>query len=127
MSTDSFSVSRHRQPARVAETSLKIDAEAILEEQWRRQLEDVVALSCEALEDPDHRDETGARTTEQHLSSKLLRAARQQLEETGEAIKRLEDGIYGLCSECHEAISPARLEVLPAARQCVVCQSRNGR
>lgn len=37
------------------------------------------------------------------------------------AIARVDAGRYGLCMTCGEAISPARLKVLPEADQCVSC------
>jgi DnaK suppressor protein len=40
------------------------------------------------------------------------------------ALERLEDGEYGLCVECGEAIAPARLNVMPEVLTCVRCQDR---
>ncbi len=37
------------------------------------------------------------------------------------AIARVDAGRYGLCLTCGEAISPARLKVLPEAAQCINC------
>jgi RNA polymerase-binding transcription factor DksA len=37
------------------------------------------------------------------------------------ALQRIEDGHYGLCCECGEAIHPERLEALPEARLCIDC------
>lgn len=34
------------------------------------------------------------------------------------ALKKIEDGSYGLCDYCHKEIEPARLEALPAAKAC---------
>lgn len=39
------------------------------------------------------------------------------------ALKRLDDGSFGICSGCAEEIAPARLEVKPYAIFCVKCQS----
>lgn len=38
------------------------------------------------------------------------------------ALERFAAGTYGVCSECGEAISPARLRALPEAEACVRCQ-----
>lgn len=38
------------------------------------------------------------------------------------ALQRLQDGSYGICVECDEAISPKRLAALPWASRCVRCQ-----
>ena len=40
------------------------------------------------------------------------------------ALKRIDDGNYGLCRECEEAINPKRLEFDPTAIQCVECASK---
>ena len=38
------------------------------------------------------------------------------------ALDRLRDGRYGVCTECDERISPARLHVMPEVETCVRCQ-----
>jgi DnaK suppressor protein len=40
------------------------------------------------------------------------------------ALDRLNDGEYGVCTECGENIAPARLDVLPEVQTCVRCQDR---
>lgn len=40
------------------------------------------------------------------------------------ALNRIENGAYGVCGECGEAIQPKRLEVLPWAILCRHCQER---
>ena len=40
------------------------------------------------------------------------------------ALDRLNDGEYGQCVECGEAIAPARLQVMPEVATCVRCQDR---
>lgn len=40
------------------------------------------------------------------------------------ALERLNDGEYGQCIECGEAIAPARLRVMPEVATCVRCQDR---
>jgi DnaK suppressor protein len=49
------------------------------------------------------------------LEIKLLR-------EVEAAIRRIEQGTYGVCHECEEPISPKRLDALPWAKYCVKCQ-----
>jgi RNA polymerase-binding transcription factor DksA len=38
-----------------------------------------------------------------------------------EALKRLDDGTYGICATCGEAILPERLDVLPYTPVCRNC------
>ncbi len=37
------------------------------------------------------------------------------------ALVRLDEGTYGICECCHEAIPPERLEYIPWAATCVGC------
>ncbi len=41
------------------------------------------------------------------------------------ALKRLDEGDYGICAECDEEIAPKRLEADPAAALCIKCASRS--
>lgn len=38
------------------------------------------------------------------------------------ALRRIDEGSYGVCMECNEAISRARLTAVPAAALCIRCQ-----
>jgi DnaK suppressor protein len=40
------------------------------------------------------------------------------------ALERIEDGTYGICSECGNAISKKRLEAVPHARMCLDCKTK---
>lgn len=40
------------------------------------------------------------------------------------ALKRLDDGDYGLCRDCEEPINPKRLEFDPTALRCIDCESK---
>ena len=39
------------------------------------------------------------------------------------ALRRVEDGTYGLCSDCGEPIDERRLRALPATPFCTACQT----
>jgi RNA polymerase-binding transcription factor DksA len=39
------------------------------------------------------------------------------------ALKRIEAGSYGICSQCGERIAPNRLRALPTATKCIACAS----
>ena len=41
------------------------------------------------------------------------------------ALKRIDDGDYGLCRDCEEAINPKRLEFDPTAICCITCASKD--
>lgn len=40
------------------------------------------------------------------------------------ALKRIDDGEYGLCRDCDESINPKRLEFDPTALRCIECESK---
>jgi DnaK suppressor protein len=40
------------------------------------------------------------------------------------ALKRIDDGTYGICEECGEEISIARLKARPVTRLCINCKSK---
>ena len=40
------------------------------------------------------------------------------------ALERIHNGTYGLCSDCGEAIAPARLQSMPQALRCIGCQGK---
>jgi len=40
------------------------------------------------------------------------------------ALRRIDDGDYGLCGECGEPINPRRLEFDPTAIHCIDCASK---
>jgi DnaK suppressor protein len=46
------------------------------------------------------------------------------LAQVDEAIKRLDEGSYGICARCGKKIAFDRLEALPYAIYCITCQSQ---
>ena len=48
---------------------------------------------------------------------------RTKLRLVEEALTKIEEGTYGVCERCEEAIPVKRLELLPFTRYCVQCQS----
>ena len=52
----------------------------------------------------------------------LTLAAEAALSEIDAALRRLEEGSYGVCESCAEPIPWERLEVLPMSRLCTPCQ-----
>ncbi len=52
----------------------------------------------------------------------LSDSERTILLEIEDAMARLDDGGYGVCSHCEETIAARRLQAVPWARYCVDCQ-----
>ncbi len=41
-----------------------------------------------------------------------------------DAIHRLDQGTYGICTDCENEIAPARLDAVPWTRVCIDCKSK---
>ena len=54
----------------------------------------------------------------------LLGPKRQELEAIEEALMRLDNGSYGECESCGQAIERRRLEVMPETPFCRTCMSQ---
>jgi DnaK suppressor protein len=48
----------------------------------------------------------------------------QLLKQVERALYRFDNGLYGICESCGDAIDPARLKALPHAARCFDCQQR---
>jgi len=40
-----------------------------------------------------------------------------------QALERIENGAYGVCTECNQPISKERLEAVPHALKCIKCKA----
>ncbi len=56
------------------------------------------------------------------LAVGLLAIEAAQLDEIEAAIRRIDEGRYGLCIDCGKPIPSKRLEVLPFAQRCLSCK-----
>jgi len=70
---------------------------------------------------PIHMADIGSDNFEQEFTLNLLANEEQVLAEIAAALERLNDGSFGRCEECREAIPRARLDALPYTRYCVAC------
>lgn len=64
---------------------------------------------------------------EDELAVGLIAIEAAKLDDIEAAIKRIDDGSYGLCLDCGKAIPRKRLEVLPFARRCLACAGESER
>lgn len=56
----------------------------------------------------------------------LLEQLEGQLTEVNNALKRIDEGLYGICTNCGKTIMVERLEALPYAELCIECQRKAG-
>jgi RNA polymerase-binding protein DksA len=45
----------------------------------------------------------------------------QEIHQIQVALKRIDEGTYGICANCGEPIDPKRLKALPTATRCIAC------
>jgi DnaK suppressor protein len=63
---------------------------------------------------------------DEFISLRMNRLDYTQLRMVEEALDRLDSGDFGVCLSCEEPIAPKRLDAIPWARYCVVCQEMIG-
>jgi RNA polymerase-binding transcription factor DksA len=68
---------------------------------------------------PQHMAEQGSDTFEQSLSLDLAAVDRSLIREIDDALKRIEDGTYGMCERTGKPINAVRLAELPWARYSI--------
>ena len=61
---------------------------------------------------------------DREFSLSLASSDRQSMYEMDDALKRIEDGIFGVCEDCQKLITKVRLKAVPQARLCVKCQGK---
>jgi len=52
----------------------------------------------------------------------LSQKQKKELDEIEFALKKIDEGTYGICEMCEEEIGIERLKVKPQARYCIVCR-----
>src|SRR3989338_266566 len=61
---------------------------------------------------------------DREVSLGLISSDRELLHKVEEALKRIEDNVFGSCTECEKPIPSARLKAIPYARTCLSCQEK---
>ena len=67
----------------------------------------------------NHPADMGTELYEREKDHTLTELASEQLAEINEALHAMEEGTYGLCETCSEAIPFERLEIIPEASKCM--------
>jgi DnaK suppressor protein len=58
------------------------------------------------------------------INLKHLSSHRDDLQKLDEAIRKLNEGTYGICEDCGDEISEKRLNILPYAIYCIECKEK---
>ena len=112
--------------------------EALLEERTRVQAaiqnlhdENPGTLAEDAGEETaydNHLADTATETYDRELDYTLEENSEHVLADIDAALNRIEEGTYGICTNCGEPIAVERLEALPWATLCIDCKrNREGR
>ena len=106
-----------------------LEEKANLEHELQR-IEDRTAGRDRLNSDPagEDFDEPGGDAAQETLERSQAMAIgenlREMLENVNNAMKRLDEGSYGICAVCAKDIPKARLEIMPSATMCTDCRSR---
>lgn len=70
----------------------------------------------------NHPADLGTASYERELDEGLMEELKRDLYLIQDALERMEEGKYGICMACGEPLSSKRLEALPEASFCTLCQ-----
>ena len=71
-----------------------------------------------------HMADVATDSYDREFSLGLASNERKFLYELDDALKKIEDGTFGICEVCKVLISKTRLRAVPYARLCVKCQEK---
>jgi RNA polymerase-binding transcription factor DksA len=71
-----------------------------------------------------HQADLGTETFEREKDLSILESIEAELADVEHALRRLDEGTYGICEACGKPIDEERLAALPAARLCRDDQER---
>ncbi len=79
-----------------------------------------IEKSADALDEVQHASERELAIRNLDRESNLLRNVRA-------ALRRIDEGMFGVCLHCEEDISPKRLSAVPWTSYCIQCQEESDR
>ncbi len=77
--------------------------------------------SAETSSMPIHMAELGSDNFEQEFTLSLMETEEGTLGAVESALERVEDAVYGKCTECSGVISKTRLKAIPYTPLCIKC------
>jgi RNA polymerase-binding transcription factor DksA len=66
-----------------------------------------------------HQGDIGTETFEREKDFSLLEQLEAEIGDLDAALRKIDDGTYGICEICGRQIEPARLEAMPGTRTCI--------
>ncbi|MBI3099290.1 MAG: TraR/DksA C4-type zinc finger protein [Planctomycetes bacterium] len=73
---------------------------------------------------PIHMADLASDNFEQEFTLGLIENEQDELRAIDEALTRLEEGTYGICEACSKVIPAERLKIVPYARLCITCKTK---
>ena len=89
-----------------------------------REFDGIVEAAGAANADDEHDPEGATIAFEREHVAALRSQAREHVAEIDAALRRLDEGGYGICARCGRPIAAGRLAARPTATMCVACTSR---
>ncbi len=74
-----------------------------------------------------HMADVATDTYDREFSLGLASNEQKALYELDDALKRIDEGTFGICEECKCVMTKTRLKAVPYARLCVKCQEKRER
>ncbi|HEV8321646.1 MAG TPA: TraR/DksA C4-type zinc finger protein [Myxococcota bacterium] len=101
-----------------------LEEKAELEEKARQTLNEDMQLDVDDL--PDEMDLASSEYA-QSMTFRLRGREKVYLEKIDKALKKIEEGEFGICEECGEEIDVKRLDVRPVTNLCIRCKEKQER
>jgi RNA polymerase-binding protein DksA len=73
----------------------------------------------------NHMADAGTDTFEMDFSMEQLESKENLIYDIDEALKKMENGSYGICEECNKKINLERLRAIPFTDKCMPCQEES--
>jgi YteA family regulatory protein len=71
----------------------------------------------------NHPGDMGTETFESELNQSFRINDKYMISEIDVALHKIKEGSYGECEACHKNIEEDRLEIIPHARFCIICEN----
>lgn len=95
-----------------------------LQAEYDQTLAEITELQRDRLADSggDDQADTGTKTFEREQEITLANSILERINQVERALERVDDGHYGNCEKCGNAIPVERLAAYPSATLCVTCK-----
>lgn len=80
--------------------------------------------SAKFIDYGDKDDENAAEVANFEKNLSLEKTLEVSLFNVNKALKKVEEGSYGLCEKCEGPIAPERLKAFPSATSCMACKKK---